>query len=417
MTILLQNAKVIDDLSKHHNTTVDIRISNGLITNIGSLTPLPDEQCIALDNLHVSPGWFDSSVCFGEPGYEEREGIKNGLKVAAKGGFTGVALNPDTNPHLDSSSDVAFVKSKAQTAVTELFPIGTLTQNAKGEHLASLYDMQQAGAVAYGDYKLAITNANLLKVALQYTQGFDALVLSYPEEPLISGKGIVNEGEVSTQLGLKGIPSISESLQVARDLHLLEYTGGKLHIPTISCAASVALIKAAKNKGLNVTTSVAIHNLMLTDSVLTDFDTIYKLKPPLRTELDRQALIEGVKEGTIDMVTSDHCPLTIEDKKVEFDYAAYGSIGLESTFNALLTLFDTHLAVKLLTAGRDRFCDTNHTIDQGATANLTLFSPEGCISFRESRYTSLNANNALINQKGKGTIYGIIVANKTTLDV
>jgi len=228
-------------------------------------------------------------------------------------------------------------------------PIGALTVGSKGEDLAELYDMRSAGAVAFYDYKKPIANPNLMKIALQYASNFDGLVCSFPQEQKISGHGVMNENITSTKLGLKGNPALAEALQVARDLFLLEYTGGKLHIPTISTEASVNLIREAKKKKLNVTCSVAIHNLYFTDAVLTDFNTNYKVLPPLRTQPDIDALISGIKDGTIDMVTTDHTPINIEEKKIEFDHANYGSIGLESAFGALQNIFTTKKTIDLLT--------------------------------------------------------------------
>mgnify|MGYP003632934462 FL=1 len=352
----------------------------------------------------------------GEPGFEERETIVNGLNVAARSGFTGVALNPNTNPVLDTSSDIAFVLRRAEGAATTIFPIGALTRNCESVDLAELYDMQQSGAVAFGDYQKPITNPNLLKIALQYTQGFDGLVLSFPQELQIAGKGKVHEGIVSTGIGVKGIPGIAESLQVARDLHILEYVGGKLHIPTISTAASAELIRAAKAKGLNVSCSVAIHNLFFTDAVLTDFDTNYKVMPPLRPTEDVEALITAIKDGTIDMVTSDHNPLDIEQKHLEFDNAAYGTIAQEACFGALLTLVSAKKAVRLLTAGRNRFTQPLPSIAEGVAANLTLFETKGTNSFSESDILSKSKNAAFLNAKLKGTVVGVIANNHSIIN-
>jgi dihydroorotase len=218
--------------------------------------------------------------------------------------------------------------------------------------MAELFDMKNAGAIAFGDYNRSLENANLLKIALQYTQDFDGLVIAFSQDEKIKGNGVANEGVISTRLGLKGIPNLAEELQVARNLFLLEYTGGKLHIPTISTAKSVALIQEAKAKGLNASCSVSVQNLVLTDVKLEEFDTRYKVSPPLRTEADRLALIEGVKNGTIDMITSDHNPIDIEHKKMDFDTAKSGTIGLESAFGALLTVLTVATVIDKLTAAR-----------------------------------------------------------------
>jgi len=413
MNARITQATLLDESNEHHGNQVDIRIENGIITEIASsLDPKNGEEQLQFENLIVSAGWFDSSVSIGEPGYEERETILNGLKVAAKSGFTSIAVNPNTLPVTDTNAAVSFLKNKAAGNAVALYPIGALTRNAEGIDLAELYDMQQAGAVAFGDYQHSISNPNLIKIALQYAQGFDGLVLSFPQENDLIIKGVANEGETAIKLGLKGIPALSEHIQVARDLYILEYTGGKLHIPTISTTQSVALIKEAKAKGLDVTCSVAIANLFYTEEVLEDFDTRYKVLPPLRTETDRQALIEGIKEGTIDMVTSDHNPLDIELKKLEFDHAKFGTIAQEATLGALLTLVSEERAVKLLTAGSERFTDTTSKIEIGQPANLSLFTANGTSVFGKEDIRSKSKNSAFLGAQLKGKVYGIFANNQ-----
>lgn len=416
MNVLIKSATVIDSSSNFNNQIVDVLIEKGKISQIAkSIKNTSNYKEIELENLHISQGWFDSSVCFGEPGFEDRETIKNGLKTVAKSGFTSIALQANTNPIIDTSSDVTFVLSKAQSQPVDLLPIGALTKNSESVDLAELFDMKNAGAVAFGDYKKPITNPNLLKIALQYASNFDGLVCSFPLEQKIAGKGIVNEHVSSTMLGLKGSPNLAESLQVARDLYILEYAGGKLHIPTISTKESVKLIREAKQKKLDVTCSVAIHNLFLTDDVLNEFDTRYKVNPPLRTQDDIDALIEGVKDGTIDMVTSDHNPQTIEEKKVEFDHANYGTIGLESAFGALNQIFSTKKSIQLLTKGKERFGTITSKIEEGEVANITLFNPNEKYVFSKSNILSKSKNSAFIGQELKGKVYGIYANKKIVL--
>ena len=417
MKTIIRNATIIDAKSPFHNKTVDILIADGCILKIENKIANPDNyQEIQLDNLHVSPGWFDSSVSLGEPGFEDRETIENGLKVAAKSGFTGIALQPNSYPIIDNQSQVHFVKSKGQSAATELFPIGALTKESEGKDMAELFDMKNAGAIAFGDYNRSLENANLLKIALQYTQDFDGLVIAFSQDEKIKGNGVANEGVISTRLGLKGIPNLAEELQVARNLFLLEYTGGKLHIPTISTAKSVALIQEAKAKGLNVSCSVSVQNLVLTDVKLEEFDTRYKVSPPLRTEADRLALIEGVKNGTIDMITSDHNPIDIEHKKMDFDTAKSGTIGLESAFGALLTVLTVATVIDKLTAARSIFGLDIPSITEGAKANISLFNPEGKSIFTTENILSKSKNSAFIGSEIKGKVYGIINQNQLILN-
>ncbi|SEQ97717.1 dihydroorotase [Hyunsoonleella jejuensis] len=416
MNILIKSATILDSKSDFHNTTQDILVEGGLITKIGSNLKNPKKHKeVSFDNLHISSGWFDSSVAFGEPGFEERETIDNGIKTAALSGFTSVALNPNTHPIIDTSSDVSFVKSKASNKAVKVLPIGALTKGSESTDLAELFDMKNAGAVAFYDYKKPLSNPNLLKIALQYASNFNGLVCSFPQENKISGNGVMNENVTSTSLGLKGNPALAEELQVARDLFLLEYTGGKLHIPTISTAKSVALIREAKAKKLDVSCSVAIHNLYFTDERLTDFDTDFKVKPPLRTQDDIDALVEGVKDGTIDMVTSDHNPLDIELKKVEFDHAAYGTIGLESAFGALQQKFTLKKTIDILTKGKQRFGILETSIAIGEKINATLFNPNSKYTFTEEHIYSKSKNAIFKNQTLKGNVYGIIANNTVVL--
>ena len=417
MNTIIRDAKIIDSESPFHNQTVDILIVDGSIKKIGTSLPNTENATeVKLDNLHVSQGWFDSSVSLGEPGFEERETIANGLDVAARSGFTAIALQPNSYPIIDNQSQINFVKSKAYGHATQLFPIGALTKGSDGKDMTELFDMKNAGAVAFGDYNKSLDNANLLKIALQYVQDFDGLVIAFAEDSNIKGSGVANEGIVSTRLGLKGIPNLAEELQIARNFFLLEYTGGKLHIPTISTAKSVQLIKDAKAKGLNVTCSVAVHHLALTDSTLEGFDTRYKVSPPLRTEIDRKALLAGILDNTIDMITSDHNPIDIEHKKMEFDLAKNGTIGLESAFGALLTVLPLEKVIEKLTAGKATFGIESQTIAEGSKANITLFSPDAKSKFVKENILSKSKNSAFLGIEIKGKAYGIYNQGKLVLN-
>ena len=409
MKLIIRGAKIIDSKSPFHNKTLDILIVDGFIKKIGTSISNPDKADeIQLDNLHVSQGWFDSSVSLGEPGFEDRETISNGLTVAAKSGFTAIALQPNTYPILDNQSQVNFVLNKAIGFATELFPIGALSKESAGKDMAELFDMKKAGAIAFGDYNKSVSNANVLKIALQYVQDFDGLIVAFCQDENIKGNGVANEGIVSTRLGLKGNPSLAEELQIARNLFLLEYTGGKLHIPTISTARSVELIAQAKASGLDVSCSVAVHHLVLTDEKLEEFDTRYKVLPPLRTESDRQALLHGVQNGTIDMITSDHNPIDVEHKKMEFDGAKDGTIGLESAFGALMTVLPLEIIINKLTTGKTRFGLEMQSIDAGAKANLTLFDPEVQSIYIKSSIVSKSKNSAFLDMEMQGKVHGIV---------
>lgn len=416
MKVLIKEAHIIAPGSVYHDQILDLKIKNGVIEKLGNDLAMDDCSEVKIPNLKVSIGWFDSSVSFGEPGFEDRETIENGLQVAAQSGFTGVALQPNALPVIDNQSQIFFVKQKAAQSATSLYPIGALTKNSEGTDLAELYDMKNAGAIAFGDYNASISNANLFKIGLQYVQDFDGLILSFCQDEKIKGNGVANEGVVSTRLGLKGIPSLAEELIVARNLFLLEYTGGKLHIPTISSTKTVALIKEAKQKGLQVTCSVSVHHLTLTDEVLTTFDSRYKVSPPLRSESDRLALIEGVLDGTIDCITSDHNPIDIEHKKMEFDLAKNGTIGLESAFGALMTVLPIEVIVQKLTAARSIFDLQQPEIKEGAQANLTLFTTDEKWTFSKESILSKSKNSAFLGFEMNGNVVGIFNNDKLVIN-
>jgi dihydroorotase len=414
MSTLLKSATIIDSSSPFNNQKKDILISNGVIEKIEDSIPSNSNYTIvALENLHVSCGWFDSSVSFGEPGFEERETIVNGLTTAAKSGFTAVGVNSNTNPVIDNKSAVEFLINKSQNFATNLHPIASLTQKSEGKEMAELYDMYQSGAIAFGDYNASMTNDNLMKVALLYAQNFDGLVLSFPKNNSIAGEGLVNEGENSTKLGLKGIPALAEHLQITRDLFLLDYTGGKLHIPTISTAKSAELIRKAKQKELQVTCSVSAHHLILTDDEIHGFDSNVKVTPPLRTQNDCDALIEAINDGTIDMITSDHNPIDIENKKVEFSNADNGTIGLESLFGAVNTVLNLEKVIDCLTKQpKEVFNIENHSIAVGNKAEISLFNPSTIYTFEKKHIYSTSNNSAFLGKELQGKAYGVFSNNQ-----
>jgi dihydroorotase len=411
MNILLKSAKIIDPTSSFHGNTLDILIRNGIIDKIDKSIDAPKASLIEHKNLCVSLGWFDSSVSFGEPGYEERETLNHGLSVAAASGFTHIAHNTNTNPLPTSKADISFLLRSAAYTPTTLHPKGHITAQDNAQQLAELHDLSQAGAICFSNHKQPIDNPHLLLLALQYARGFDGLVESFPIDPQLAVRGVIHEGKVSTSLGLTGIPNLAEEIRIRRDLAILSYTGGKLHIPTISTAEGVGLIRQAKKDKLDVSCSVAIHNLMMTDEQLDGFDTRYKLMPPLRESKDQKALLKGLKDGTIDMVTSDHQPMDIEHKKVELEHAAYGSLGLETAFGSLCTMMDAEDAALLLNRGKERFDVSQQSIQIGAQADLTLFTADGKAVVSKESILSSSKNSAYLGKELKGTVLGVINNN------
>lgn len=412
MSILIKSAKIIDADNSLDGKVFDIYIDKGIIINIDKNIDKPAKTIISRENLHVSIGWLDSSVCFGEPGLEEREDLENGIKSAGLSGFTDIVLNSETLPILDSKADISYIKSKTQNSVVSVHPLGALSKKSDSEELADLKEMYDVGCIGFNDFKKAIKNPNLLKTALQYVQHFDGLILSFPIEDSISKNAQVHEGEVSTKYGIKGFPPISEEIAVYRDLKILEYTDGKLLIPTISTTGSVKLIKEAKSKGLKVWCSVSINNLFFNDDKLKDFDTRFKVMPPIRDEKTRKELIKYVNDGSIDLVTCDHCPIDIDNKKTDFENSFFGSTGLESSFGALNSLFDLNKTIKILTSGYDTFSINKPSLSVGSEAKLTLFNPDIKYTFSKSNILSKSKNSSFIDSKLKGKAYGIVSNSK-----
>jgi len=417
MKILLKNATLLNPQSPFHSSRQDILIVNGTITEIADQIKTDKEtQQYTFDNLFVSSGWFDSGVSFGEPGYEERETLYHGMKVAAKSGFTKILLNSNTNPVPDSSSSIGHLIKMAQGLTTSLYPIGALTKDAKGEQMASLFDMHTQGAIAFGDHKKAVEKGNLLKIALQYSQSFEGTIISYPQDKELAGKGIMHEGITSTKIGMKGIPAMAESVQIARDLEILKYTGGKLHIPNISSAASLDLIRKAKGEGLSVNCSVGLPHLIFDDTILEDFNSNFKLFPPIRSKSDQQALRAGLLDGSIDMISSMHEPMNIENKKLEFENAAPGSLGLESCFGMLNKIFPLDNVLSFLTRGGKCFGIPSARIAVGETADLTLFDPERSYRYSIDDLKSTSKNSVYLGQDLQGKVLGSINNGELTLN-
>ena len=417
MKILLKNATILNPQSPFHSSQQDILIESGVITQVSDEIKIDNQnQKYTFCNLHVSAGWFDPGVSFGEPGYEERETLSNGIEVAAKSGFTKILLNSNTHPIPDSSSHIGHLIKRSEGSTTKVYPIGALSIKSKGEQMASLYDMHNEGAIAFSDHKNAIKKGNLLKIALQYAQSFEGIIISYPRYDEFVGKGVMHEGITSTKIGLKGIPSMAESIQIARDLEILKYTGGKLHIAEISTAAGLDLISEAKRKGLNVSCSVGLPHLIFDDSKLEDFDSNFKIFPPIRTKEDQHALRAGLLEGSIDMVSSMHEPMNVELKKLEFENAAAGSLGLESCFGALNKVFPLDNVLSFLTRGVKCFGIETSTIAVGASADLTLFDPEKIYHYSENELKSTSKNSAYLGMELQGKVLGSINNGILTLN-
>lgn len=407
MKILLKNATILDPSSTFHSTKQDLLIKDGEIANISQhINDTDNVKVIEHNNLHVSRGWFDSGVSFGEPGYEERETLENGLLVAASSGFTKILLNPDIIPIPDSNATISHLIKMGQNKTTSLYPIGALTEKGEGKQLASLYDMHQQGAIGFGDYKSSSISGNLLKIALQYVQSFDGTIFSHPMNHEIAEYGMMHEGIISAKIGVKGIPTIAETIQISRDLQILSYTEGKLHIPFISSKEGLELIRIAKKQGLNISCSVGLPNLIFDETDLEGFDANFKVFPPIRSKTDQQALRSGLLDGTIDMVSSMHEPINIEHKKLEFEYSSPGTIGLESCFGLLSNIFPLDKVLSFLTRGIECFKLQSTSIEKGRAADLTWFDPEKIFRLERDDLKSTAKNCAYLDLDLQGKVLG-----------
>ena len=419
MNALIKSAKVIDSNSKFNGKTVDILIEKGIISKIGTKLKNPKKhQEINFKDLHISAGWFDMRVNFCDPGHEYKEDLNTGLKAAAKGGFTGVMIMPDTEPTTSTKSGIEYIINKTKGNIVDALPAGSLSHNCEGKEIAEMYDMHSAGAVAFTDNKKSVKSSSLLNRALLYSQSFDGLIIDFPNDKELSNSGQINEGIVSTQLGLKGIPALAEELMVNRDIYLAEYCNARIHLSNISTEKSVKLIKEAKKKGLNITADVNSYHLLLDETELLHFDNNYKVTPPLRTKDDIKALVSGLKDGTIDVICSDHTPEDIENKQCEFDNAAFGMINLQTSFavansNGKIALED--IITKITLAPREILNIDNPVIKEGKKANLTLFNPKAKWILREEDIASKAKNTPFINKELTGKVYGVINNNQVFL--
>ena len=413
MIVLIRAAKVVDPNSKYHNKVVDILIKKGIIHEIGkNIKPPKGADIIEEKGLHVSPGLFDLHANFRDPGFEWKEDMQSGMFTAAKGGFTGVLCMPSTFPATDTKSQVEYIKKMSAGNVVNVHPAGSITKNLKGQELTEMFDMSRSGALAFTDDKNSIQHANVMKIALLYTKNFGGIIMSQANDKSISTDGHMNEGVTSTILGLKGIPSLAEYLMIARDIKLAEYTKGRLHFSCISTAESVELIRIAKKQGLNITADVAIHNLVLDETACEGFDTRYKVNPALRTQKDIKALIKGLKDGTIDAICSDHSPEDIENKKVEFDNAEFGMIGLQTAFSLACQLENEigmeGIIEKMAINPRKLLGLNAPEINIEKPANLCLFNPSTKWTLEEKDILSKSKNTPFIGKTLKGKIVGVV---------
>ena len=407
--MLIKGAKIIDKHSPHNGTIKDILIVDGIIQTISDyINSDHHHEIIDAKGNCISRGWFDMKVNFCDPGEEYKEDLLTGCAAAAAGGFTAVALMPSTVPPLQTKSQIEYIVNKTANNTVNVYPIGAVTKNLEGKELCELYDMKCAGAVAFTDDKKTIHDSGLLLRALLYAENIESLIITFAEDNALAMQGQVNESAATTRLGFKGVPSLAEELIVARDIQLSEYADVSIHISCVSSAKSVELIRAAKRKGLRVTCDVAAYSLLNTDNDLITFDSNFKVKPPLRSKADVEALRNAVADNTIDVIVSDHNPQHFESKQVEFDYAAYGMIGLESFFgvvmNSMQNRMDLSSLMEKFTVNPRRILNLPvYELREGEPADFTIFNPNVTWTFGREHIHSKSKNTPYlgINFKGK----------------
>jgi len=406
MQVLIRQAKITDKNSEFNDKIVDILIEDGVIKDIATSINVKADQSIEAEGLCVSTGWVDVFADYREPGYEHKESIQTGLNAAAAGGFTHVLALPNTNPVISTKSVVEFIQAKAIGNVVALHPLGAATQDTEGKSLAEMLDMHNAGAVAFTDGWKPIQSAQLMLKALEYVKAFNGTIIEMPVDMGLTAGGLMHEGIESVRLGMQGIPSLAETILLHRDIELLRYTNSRLHVTGISTAESVDMIRKAKKEGLNITCSVTPYHLVLNDTALEGYSSMYKVMPPLRSEADRKALVKGLKDGTIDCIASHHCPQEWDAKTKEYEYAANGMNIQEVAFNIPLTELDAELVAGKLAAGRAIFGLPATKIAKGVIADLTLYTASGKRMLNDMQ--SKSRNNPFMGNELKGSVIGII---------
>jgi dihydroorotase len=420
LKILIQSAKILCPTSSFHQKKKSLLINNGRIAEIGDKNFSAD-KVIDADGMFLSTGWFDLGAFVGDPGLEHKEDIASLSKAAQAGGFTEVAVLPNTQPAIQSKNEVSYVTRNNHSAFVQIFALAAVTKSCKGEELTEMIDLHEAGAVAFTDGLHSIWHTDIFLKALQYLQKFQGVLIDHPEDVWLNKFGQMHEGINSTRLGLKGMPRIAEEVALGRNLDLLAYGGGKVHFSRLSTAKAIDQVRSAKKKGLQVTCDITSYQAILDDSLLSDFDTNYKVNPPLREKSDQDALIKGLKDGTIDILSSGHAPHDDESKFLEFDMADFGIINLQTFASQLSKLAASvewdSLITKFTDNPRQLLGMEVPQIEVDAKANLTLFNPNHEWTFEADENLSRAKNSPWLGQKLKGKAMGGVNNNRHWFDV
>jgi dihydroorotase len=405
MKILIQAAEIIAPHSPFHRKKKNVLINNGKIAEIGDKKYSAD-KVINAKGMFLSAGWFDLSAFAGDPGLEHKEDLQSIAQAAAAGGFTELALLPNTNPAIQTKNDVSYIKRNNDSRLVQMHAIAAVSKSVKGEELTEMMDLHHAGAIAFSDGLKPVWHTDIFLKTLQYLQPLDALLIDHPEDIWLNMFGQMNEGMASTQLGLKGMPRLAEEIMIKRNVELLRYAGGKLHLSKLSSAASFDLVRAAKKSGLQITCDVTSYQALLSDDLLKDFDTNYKVNPPLREKADHDAIIKALNDGTIDVLCSGHLPQDEESKNLEFDLADFGIINLQTFASQLSSLSNSvdvaDLIEKVAYNPRKILKLEIPSIEKEAKANLTLFDPKHEWEFSDKNNLSKAKNSPWLGHKLKG---------------
>ena len=422
MQILIKGGHLIDPANKK-NGQFDLLISKGKIEAVepeGKIKDIPDADIIDAKGAIVTPGFCDMHVHFREPGHEYKETIETGSKSAAAGGFTTVAVMPNTSPVNDNRSVTEFILSQAkETSNINILPIGAITKGLRGETLSDMGELKEAGCIGYSDDGRPVSNSEIMRRALEYSKMFDLPCIQHSEVLELTQGGSMNEGIVSTELGLKGMPTEAEDIMVHRDICLLPKTGGRLHVAHISSGGSVDLVRQAKAKGLAVTCEVAPHHFTLTHDACRGYDTNAKMSPPLRTQSDLDMIKEGMRDGTIDIIATDHAPHDRVDKQVEFSKACFGIVGLETALPLTLKMVDEKIislerAIDMLTFQPNQLFKLDKgSLGIGKAADITLFDEKMEYTIDPSQFRSRSKNSPYKGWKVRGKVLRTLVNGKT----